>query len=125
MTLHAPFPLSAQSEPEFVPVLFDEERSSGTDSEDQSAAAAGGRRRRAVRFSRVKEVRQLSERDAGQALFARLSYRASVQLRRQALLRAARLPPAQVAWLALQFTVPVSGELTPPAPDTDSTGPRH
>ncbi|XP_043228403.1 solute carrier family 35 member F5-like [Amphibalanus amphitrite] len=95
----------ALSEPEFVPVMFDEERSSGTDSEDQ-AAAAGGRRRRAVRFSRVKEVRQLCERDAGQALFARLSYRASVQLRRQALLRAARLPPGQVARLALQFTVP-------------------
>ncbi|XP_037085403.1 solute carrier family 35 member F5-like [Pollicipes pollicipes] len=96
--------VSDPSEPEFVPVLFDEDKSSGTDSEDQAGGERAGRR--AVRFSRLMEVRQLSERDAGQALFARLSYRASLQLRRQALMRAARLPPAQVALLALQFTLP-------------------
>lgn len=48
---------------------------SGTESDDSSI--------RSVRFSKLAEVREMSPNDANEALMSRLSYAASMRIRRQ------------------------------------------
>lgn len=71
------------------------ERGSGTESDDSSA--------RSVRFSKLAEVRQMSETEAAEALLARLSYQASARVRDMARRAAAKLPALKVAKVALVF----------------------
>ncbi|XP_078034968.1 solute carrier family 35 member F5 isoform X2 [Augochlora pura] len=61
------------SDPTFVPIKTPDhcDRSSGTESDDSSI--------RSVRFSKLAEVRHMSETDATEALLARLSYQASLR----------------------------------------------
>ncbi|XP_076284365.1 solute carrier family 35 member F5 isoform X2 [Lasioglossum baleicum] len=61
------------SDPTFVPIKTPDhcDRSSGTESDDSSI--------RSVRFSKLAEVRHMSESDATEALLARLSYQASLR----------------------------------------------
>ncbi|KAJ8879917.1 hypothetical protein PR048_020538 [Dryococelus australis] len=62
-----------KSDPTYVPIKFPEpgDKSSGTESDDSSI--------RSVRFSKLAEVRHMSEQDATEALLARLSYQASLR----------------------------------------------
>lgn len=89
------------SEPQFIPVRFSDseiDKTSGTESDDSSMSVP-----RSVRFSKVKEVRQLSESHAEDANLARLSYTASLRAE-EVLKRAAnKLTIKQVAKLALIF----------------------
>ncbi|XP_059612837.1 solute carrier family 35 member F5 [Phlebotomus argentipes] len=64
---------SSLSDSSFVPVKV--EGVSGTDSDDSSI--------RSVRFSKMAEVREMSPHDASEALMSRLSYSASLRIRRQ------------------------------------------
>uniref|UniRef100_A0A6B2E777 Solute carrier family 35 member F5 n=1 Tax=Phlebotomus kandelakii TaxID=1109342 RepID=A0A6B2E777_9DIPT len=66
-------PASSLSDASFVPVKV--EGVSGTDSDDSSI--------RSVRFSKMAEVREMSPHDATEALMSRLSYSASLRMRRQ------------------------------------------
>jgi solute carrier family 35, member F5 len=72
-------------------------KSSGTESDDSSV--------RSVRFSKLAEVRQMSEEEATAALMARLSYSASVRADQMARRAANKLPVSKVAWLALTFCI--------------------
>uniref|UniRef100_A0A1B0GIH8 Solute carrier family 35 member F5 n=1 Tax=Lutzomyia longipalpis TaxID=7200 RepID=A0A1B0GIH8_LUTLO len=65
-------PTSSLSDSSFVPVKVD--GVSGTDSDDSSI--------RSVRFSKMAEVREMSPHDATEALMSRLSYSASLRIRR-------------------------------------------
>ncbi|PSN47358.1 Solute carrier family 35 member F5 [Blattella germanica] len=66
-------PTAYMSDPTFVPIKFPDpsDRSSGTESDDSSV--------KSVRFSKLAEVRHMSESDATEALLARLSYQASIR----------------------------------------------
>ncbi|XP_055708442.1 solute carrier family 35 member F5 [Phlebotomus papatasi] len=66
-------PTTSLSDSSFVPVKV--EGVSGTDSDDSSI--------RSVRFSKMAEVREMSPHDATEALMSRLSYSASLRMRRQ------------------------------------------
>ncbi|KAH1000872.1 solute carrier family 35 member F5 isoform X1 [Dendroctonus ponderosae] len=87
------------STPIFVPVKLAErdslDKSSGTESDDSSL--------RYVRFSKVAEVRHLSEVEAADALLARLSYQASMRAGEIAKRATLKLPVEQVAKIALIF----------------------
>ncbi|XP_065341709.1 solute carrier family 35 member F5 isoform X2 [Cloeon dipterum] len=90
------------SEPTYVPLKRPEcsrstSKSSGTESDDSGV--------RSVRFSKLAEVRQMSEEEATAALMARLSYTASVRADQIARRAANKLPVSKVAWLAFTFCV--------------------
>ncbi|KAJ6644463.1 Solute carrier family 35 member F5 [Pseudolycoriella hygida] len=61
------------SDSTFIPIKA--ETISGTESDDSSI--------RSVRFSKLAEVREMSPHEAGEALLSRLSYSASIRVRRQ------------------------------------------
>lgn len=69
------------SDSTFVPIKPDDEcgTASGSDSHTSDDVASI----KSVRFNRLAEVREMSANEAGEALLARLSYAASVRLRRQ------------------------------------------
>ncbi|XP_067001270.1 solute carrier family 35 member F5 [Anabrus simplex] len=85
------------SDPTFVPIKFPEtgDRSSGTESDDSSV--------RSVRFSKLAEVRHMSETDATEALIARLSYQASLRAGEVARRAASKFPIQKIAKIALMF----------------------
>ncbi|XP_063226128.1 solute carrier family 35 member F5 isoform X2 [Bacillus rossius redtenbacheri] len=85
------------SDPTYVPIKFPEpgDKSSGTESDDSSI--------RSVRFSKLAEVRHMSEQDATEALLARLSYQASVRAGEVARRAASKFPLQTVAKIAFMF----------------------
>ncbi|XP_049830918.1 solute carrier family 35 member F5 isoform X1 [Schistocerca gregaria] len=85
------------SDPTYVPIKLPDpsDRSSGTESDDSSV--------KSVRFSKLAEVRHMSETDATEALLARLSYQASVRAGEAARRAASKLPLQRVAKVALMF----------------------
>lgn len=68
-----PFACISQSDSTFVPIKA--ETVSGVESDDSNI--------RSVRFSKLAEVREMSPHEAGEALMSRLSYSASIRVRRQ------------------------------------------
>ncbi|XP_061189405.1 solute carrier family 35 member F5-like isoform X1 [Saccostrea echinata] len=88
----------ALSEPQYVPAKFDD-KASGTESDDSTSL------NRSVRFSKINEVRQLSETYAEDAVIARLSYSASLRAEESRLRAMSKLTVKQVAKLALLFCV--------------------
>ncbi|KMQ86621.1 solute carrier family 35 member f5, partial [Lasius niger] len=86
-----------KSDPTFVPIKTPDhcDRSSGTESDDSSI--------RSVRFSKLAEVRHMSESDATEALLARLSYQASVRAGEHARRQANKFSVQKVAKIALMF----------------------
>ncbi|OWF51586.1 solute carrier family 35 member F5-like isoform X1 [Mizuhopecten yessoensis] len=87
------------SEPVFIPIKFDD-KASGTESDD---SAANHTLNRSVRFSKVSEVRQLSETYAEEAVIARLSYSASLRAEEARLRAMSKLTIKQVAKMAFLF----------------------
>ncbi|XP_066589435.1 solute carrier family 35 member F5 [Prorops nasuta] len=85
------------SDPTFVPIKIPDhcDRSSGTESDDSSI--------RSVRFSKLAEVRHMSESDATEALLARLSYQDSVRAGEHARRQANKFSVQKVAKIALMF----------------------
>ncbi|XP_023288964.1 solute carrier family 35 member F5 isoform X2 [Orussus abietinus] len=85
------------SDPMFVPVKTSDhcDRSSGTESDDSSI--------RSVRFSKLAEVRHMSESNATDALLARLSYQASIRADEHAKRQANKFSIQKVAKIALVF----------------------
>ncbi|XP_034943896.1 solute carrier family 35 member F5 [Chelonus insularis] len=85
------------SDPTFVPIKKADQcdRSSGTESDDSSI--------RAVRFSKLAEVRHMSESDATEALLARLSYQASIRAGEHARRQAYKFSIRKIAKIALMF----------------------
>ncbi|XP_050298832.1 solute carrier family 35 member F5 [Anthonomus grandis grandis] len=84
------------STPTYVPVkVSDKDKSSGTESDSDTV--------RSVRFSKLAEVRQLSELDAADALLARLSYQATLKATVVGRTNAAKLPVQYVIKLAFVF----------------------
>jgi solute carrier family 35 protein F5 len=83
------------SDSTFVPIKTPEQcdKSSGTESDDSSV--------RSVRFSKLAEVRHMSENDATEALLARLSYQASVRAGEHARRQANKFSIQKVAKIAL------------------------
>lgn len=63
------------SDATYVPIKNGGGQISGTESDDTSI--------RSVRFSKLAEVREMSPHDATEALMSRLSYAASMRIRRQ------------------------------------------
>lgn len=63
------------SDSTYVPIKNAGGHISGTESDDNSI--------RSVRFSKLAEVREMSPHDATEALMSRLSYAASMRIRRQ------------------------------------------
>uniref|UniRef100_A0A1B6DQK8 Solute carrier family 35 member F5 n=2 Tax=Clastoptera arizonana TaxID=38151 RepID=A0A1B6DQK8_9HEMI len=87
------------SDPTFVPIKFPERgerNNSGTESDESSV-------NRSVRFSKLAEVRHMSDTDATEALLARLSYQASLRAGEMARRAAIKLSIEQVAKIALMF----------------------
>lgn len=85
------------SDPTFVPIKFPErDRNSGTESDESTV-------NRSVRFSKLAEVRHMSESDATDALLARLSYQASLRAGEVARRAANKLSVESVAKIALMF----------------------
>ncbi|XP_011496253.1 PREDICTED: solute carrier family 35 member F5 [Ceratosolen solmsi marchali] len=85
------------SDSTFIPIKTLEQcdRSSGTESDDLSV--------RSVRFSKLAEVRHMSQNDATEALLARLSYQASVRAGEHARRQANKFSIQKVAKIALMF----------------------
>lgn len=94
------------SDPVFVPIKFDARSgyetngSSSTESEDISPST----RVRAVRFSKLSEVRHLSEIHAEEAILARLSYSAYMQVIEARLKAANKLSVRQIIKIAVIFS---------------------
>ncbi|CAD1481130.1 unnamed protein product, partial [Heterotrigona itama] len=90
-------PATYMSDPTFVPIKTPDhcDRSSGTESDDSSI--------RSVRFSKLAEVRHMSESDATEALLARLSYQASLRAGEHARRQANKFSVQKVAKIALMF----------------------
>lgn len=86
-------------EPVFIPIKFDD-KASGTESDD---SAVNHSLNRSVRFSKVSEVRQLSETYAEDAVIARLSYSASLRAEEAKLRAMSKLSIKQVAKMAFLF----------------------
>ncbi|KAL1129674.1 hypothetical protein AAG570_012619 [Ranatra chinensis] len=86
------------SPPTYVPLKWAEktEKGSGTESDDTSL-------NRSVRFSKLAEVRQMSDSEATDALLARLSYQASIRAGHLAKKAANRFSVDHVAKIALTF----------------------
>lgn len=87
------------SDPQFVPIKKSD-RSSGTESDDSSIHS--------VRFSKMAEVRHMSDADATEALLARLSYQASIRAGEVARKTANKFPIHVVAKIAVMFCFLVS-----------------
>ncbi|ODN05339.1 Solute carrier family 35 member F5 [Orchesella cincta] len=83
------------SAPAFVPINYDT-AGSGNESDDSA-------HQRSVRFSKLAEVRHLSDHEAAEAFYSRLSYQASLQAEQIAFRLANRLSPSQTAHLAITF----------------------
>lgn len=84
------------SDPQFVPIKKSD-RSSGTESDDSSIHS--------VRFSKMAEVRHMSDADANEALLARLSYQASLRAGEAARKSAIKFPIHVVAKIAVTFCI--------------------
>ncbi|CAB0019736.1 unnamed protein product [Nesidiocoris tenuis] len=86
------------SPPTYVPIKWEEkhEKCSGSESDDTSL-------NRAVKFCKLAEVRQMSETNATDAFWARLSYHASIKASHLARRAANRLSVEQVAKIAFYF----------------------
>lgn len=87
------------SDPLFIPVKRSD-RSSGTESDDSSVHS--------VRFSKLAEVRQMSNVNASDALLARLSYSASLRAEEASWSTENKLPIGVVARIAFLFCYLVS-----------------
>ncbi|XP_044744956.1 solute carrier family 35 member F5 isoform X2 [Coccinella septempunctata] len=87
------------SNPVFVPIKTSDrdvrDYNSGTESDDSSV--------KSVRFSKLAEVRQMSESEAAEALLARLSYQASLRAGELAQRAAAKFTILKVASIAFLF----------------------
>lgn len=93
---------STISDPLYLPIKFHGgDKSSGTESDDPMSTLG---KARAVRFSKLTEVRQLSESQAEDAMLARLSYTASLRAHELALRLANKLSVKQVAKIAALFS---------------------
>lgn len=94
---------SLMSDPMYVPIRFHDgaDKSSGTESDDSSNLGHN----RSVRFSKLTEVRQLSESQAEDAVLARLSFTASLRAQEEAARLANKLGVRQVAKIAAQFSL--------------------
>ena len=89
-----------QGDPVFVPVKFaGSDKSSGNESDD----SATSRGRRSVRFSKLSEVRSMSESEAHDAMMSRLSYQASLRAQEAKTRAANKLNVSQTAYLACLF----------------------
>lgn len=84
--------------PTYVPIKWPEkkDKGSGTESDDSSL-------QKVVKFCKLAEVRHMSDAEANDAFWARLSYQASVRAGRLATRNASRLSVEQVAKIALYF----------------------
>lgn len=67
------FSVLLQSDSTYVPIKPD--TISGTESDDSSI--------KSVRFNKLAEVREMSQHEANEALMSRLSYSATIRVRRQ------------------------------------------
>ncbi|CAG5120508.1 unnamed protein product [Candidula unifasciata] len=87
--------------PVYVPVKYEnyDSHTSGGESDD----ACNGGSNKTVRFSKVSEVRQLSEKYALEHNLARLSYQASMEATEKLTILQNRLPVKQVVKLAFYF----------------------
>ncbi|XP_022246997.1 solute carrier family 35 member F5-like [Limulus polyphemus] len=92
------------SDSTWVPIRFHDGGDKGSGNESDDSVAARGLK--SVRFSKLTEVRQLSDAQADDALLARLSYMASVRAQEAALREATKLSVKQVAKVALLFCIP-------------------
>ncbi|XP_076337145.1 solute carrier family 35 member F5 isoform X2 [Tachypleus tridentatus] len=92
------------SDSTWVPIRFHDGGDKGSGNESDDSAAARGLK--SVRFSKLTEVRQLSDSQADDALLARLSYMATVRAQEAALRDATKLSVKQVAKIALLFCIP-------------------
>ncbi|KAJ1524488.1 hypothetical protein ONE63_010983 [Megalurothrips usitatus] len=95
---------SSLSDSTFVPIKYPDgsERNSGTDSGTDSGNDASSR---SVRFSKLAEVKQMSEEGAMEALLARLSYQATLRAGEAAKRAANRFPVRRVAKIAFIFCI--------------------
>ncbi|KAG1675360.1 Solute carrier family 35 member F5 [Nymphon striatum] len=86
----------------YVPAKLheDNEKSSGTESDDSSSKLT-----RSVRFSKLAEVRQLSDSFANDANLARLSFTASLRVKEAATIAANKLQVKKVAKIAFIFCI--------------------
>ncbi|XP_045135672.1 solute carrier family 35 member F5-like [Portunus trituberculatus] len=86
-----------QSEPSYVPLKLQEshEKSSDGESDDSSV--------KSVRFSKLTEVRQMSESDAVDAMLSRLSFSASIRAEQLALQQANKLSIKEVMKISCIF----------------------
>lgn len=86
-----------QSEPSYVPLKLQEshEKSSDGESDDSSV--------KSVRFSKLTEVRQMSESDAVDAMLSRLSFSASIRAEQLALQQANKLSMKEVMKVSCIF----------------------
>ena len=87
-----------QSEPSYVPLKINEnEKSSDGDSDDTSV--------KSVRFSKLTEVRQMSDKEAMEAMLSRLSFTASLRAEQIAQLTANKLQVREVMKISLIFSL--------------------
>lgn len=80
------------------------DRSSAGSLEDMDKHAPTAKKRSKVRFSKFSEVRTMTSSDADAAMFARLSYQASLKAEAEAAKAANRLRPFQTTRLALKLS---------------------
>ncbi|XP_026685651.1 solute carrier family 35 member F5 [Diaphorina citri] len=81
----------------FVPLIYSG-RSSGTESETENSM------RKHVRFSKLTEVRHLSDKEANEALLARLSYQATLRTADFTFIQSTKYNIPQVAKVAFVFS---------------------
>lgn len=95
---------STLSDSTFVPLKYADagDRGSGTDSGTETTNDASSR---SVRFSKLAEVKQMSEEGAMEALLARLSYQATLRAGEAAKRAANRFPVRRVAKIAFFFCI--------------------
>ena len=92
------------SESIWVPVKFNDissEKSSGTESDGERVKIK--RSKSKVRFSKLSEVRQLSNTEAEEALVARMSYQASLRLHKNVYHQVNKLSINQTSQIAFSF----------------------
>ncbi|KAE8743555.1 hypothetical protein FOCC_FOCC010802 [Frankliniella occidentalis] len=95
---------SSLSDSTFVPIKYADgsDRGSGNDSGTDTGNDASSR---SVRFSKLAEVKQMSEEGAMEALLARLSYQATLRAGEAAKRAANRFPVHRVAKIAFIFCI--------------------
>lgn len=86
------------SDATFVPLIYSG-RSSGTESETELTM------KKHVRFSKLTEVRHLSEKEANEALFARLSYQATLRTAEFTFIQSTKYNIPRVAKVAFVFSM--------------------